>query len=143
MQFVTDPACRMALGVALGSDRAVRRQVRQHLGEAHVSLALEPARLLLLDHLALSGPAALALRWLSTCRSLGRRCLHGLFAGLDCGRIARDVADQAILMGPLDQRLVQAARQLAPRKLRESAREGCFAAKLCGALATPLLTPAS
>src|SRR6516225_8651908 len=120
----------MALGVALGSDRTVRRQVRQHLGEAHVSLALEPARLLLLDHLTLSGPAAFALRRRSTCRSLWGRCLHGLFAGLDCGRIARDVADQAILMGSLDQRLVHAARQLAPRKLRESARKGCFAAKL-------------
>jgi len=62
----------------------------------------------------------------------GRRCLHRLFARLDRGRIARDVADQAILVAPLDQRLVQADRQRAARKLRESAREGCLAGKLSG-----------
>jgi hypothetical protein len=33
MQFVADPACRMALGVALGSDRAVRRQVLWQLNK--------------------------------------------------------------------------------------------------------------
>jgi hypothetical protein len=38
--------------VALGSDRAVLRQVRQHRGETHAGLALEAARLLRLDHLA-------------------------------------------------------------------------------------------
>src|SRR3954466_1125707 len=105
MQLVTDPACRMALGIAFGSDRAVRRQVRQHLGEAHIGFALKPARLLLLDYLALSGPTTLALGWLSTCRNLGYCCLQRLFAGLDRGRIARDVADQTIFMAPLDQRL--------------------------------------
>jgi hypothetical protein len=55
-----------------------------------------------------------------------------LFAGLDCGRIARDVTDQAILIAALDQRLVQAARQGAARKLRESAREGRLAGDLSG-----------
>jgi hypothetical protein len=34
----------MALGVALGSDRAVLRQVRQHRGETHAGLALEAAQ---------------------------------------------------------------------------------------------------
>src|SRR6202051_1722338 len=43
-------------------------------------------------------------------------------------------------MGSLDQRLVQAARQLAQRKLSESAREGCFAGKLPGAF--PAAQPA-
>jgi hypothetical protein len=31
----------VALGVALDSDRAVRSKVQQHLGKAHVSLALD------------------------------------------------------------------------------------------------------
>src|ERR1700674_1132117 len=74
----------------------------------------------------LVGHISLALRWLRY------RCLHRLFAGLDRGRIARDVADQTVLMGPLDQRLVQASRQRAPPKLREGAREGCLAGKLSG-----------
>src|SRR3984893_9688598 len=124
MQLVADPADGMALGVALGSDRAMRRQVGQHLGTAHGGLAFDPARLLLLDHFSLFRPAALALRWLR------RRRLHRLFAGLDRGRIAREVADQAILIAALDQRLVQAARQGAARKFGESAREGRLARKL-------------
>ena len=68
--------------------------------------------------------AALALRWRR------RRGLHRLFASLDRGRIAREVADQAVLIAVLDQRLVEAARQGAARKLREGAREGRLAGKL-------------
>jgi hypothetical protein len=41
---------------------------------------------------------------------------HRLLAGLDGGRIARDVTDQPVLMGSVDQRRVDAARQLAARK---------------------------
>src|ERR1700739_2625689 len=123
MQLVTDPAQGVARGVVLGSDRAMLRQVGEHLGEAHGGLTLDPTRLLLLNHLALFGPAALALRWRR------RRTLLGLFARLDRGRIARQVADQAVLIAALDQRLVQAARQGAARKLGKSARERCFAWK--------------
>src|SRR6516225_6425977 len=69
MQLVTNPAFLVALGIALGSNRAVRRQIVRHLRERHGGLTLEPPRLVL-DHLALLGPAALALRFRRHGRSL-------------------------------------------------------------------------
>src|SRR6201984_847805 len=62
------------------------------------------------------------------------------FARLDCSGIARDVADQAILIGLLDQRLVEAAWQRTACKLGKSAREGGFAGKLSPVL--PAAQPA-
>jgi hypothetical protein len=38
MQLLNNPAFRVALGIALGSNRVVRRQIVQHLGERHGGL---------------------------------------------------------------------------------------------------------
>ena len=94
-----------AFGVALGADVTPRWQLLHHLCQGHSLLPLEPARLLRRPLLTLARSAPLALRW----GRLGR--LRGWFlASLDGRRIARDVPDQMILHGVLEQRLVQPAR---------------------------------
>lgn len=75
-------------------------QVRQHLRQGHRGLALESAGFLY-DDFALLGPAALAVQAV--------RCLdpHRFLAGFDGGRVARNVTDDAVLVGFLDQGLVR------------------------------------
>ena len=112
----------MSFGVALGAHVTGAWQVGKHLRQGHLLLTLQAARLLLGPLLALARPAALALR-------RGRRLWlrRRFLAAFDRRRIARDVPDQMILHGGLEQRLVQAAWQGAVGELAERTREGRLA----------------
>ena len=122
----------MSFGVALGAHVTGAWQVGKHLRQSHLLLTLQAARLLLGPLLALARPAALALR-------RGRRLWlrRRFLAAFDRRRIAREVPDQMILHGVIEQRLVQAAWQGAVGELGERTREG----RLAGDRPRTLLQP--
>src|SRR5215469_17122267 len=99
MKLIADPTDGMPFRIALAADGAMGGQIRQHLRQRHRALTFQ-ALGFLLDDLALPGPAALALRLLRW-----DEC-HRFLARLDGGGIARNVADNALLMRSFDQRLV-------------------------------------
>ena len=118
----------MALGIALGADRAVRRQIGEHLGQRHRRLPLEaPRRLRRPPPRPSSAGPVLRLR-LFCLRLLD---LDRFLARLDRRRIDRDVADQPLAERALDRapragawrsRLRQARRTRARTSLRSASR---------------------
>src|SRR5665811_1202350 len=122
VQLIANPARLVAFGVAFCADGTCRWKIGQHRGQRHVDLTLQSPWLLRWSRLALFWPTTLALR-----RFFGRRGSRRLLARLDRRRVARYVPDEAILVRLLNQRLVRAARQPAPRKFGEGARKRTLA----------------
>lgn len=84
--------------------------------------------------LALAGTTALGFGVCPRHRRVRFLWFRRLLAGLDRGAVARDVPDQTVRVGFLDQRLVQPGGQGARGERREGARERGFAGYLAQAL---------
>src|SRR5713226_8648438 len=120
MQFVADPGLLVSFAVLLAAHIAFPRQVRQHLLQRHLALPLHTRRFrgrqwfpFFPSSLLTSG-----LGW------LGRnRRTHWFFAGFDLGGIPRDVADQPVFLGFLDERRMHPLRQFSLRKFGKRTRK--------------------
>ena len=116
VQLVTTPVAQMAFAALFHSDPTAARQGPQLLRQSLPPLAFQ-TRAAFRCFGALGAALALLSDW------LGFRIAFPRFNG---GRVARDVSDEAPVLGFGDQRLVYALRQFGLGELGESAREGGF-----------------
>ena len=110
----------MACATLLGAYIAAARQLLQHLRQCHRTLPLQ-ARLFLRPMLRWVFLFLLVLLFLLLDRRWGKPLAH-----FDCGRVTRNMADQATMLGVADERLMHELRQFHAGEFGERAGEGGF-----------------